>query len=77
MKMKNLNFCNVLASLSVNTENMIIALGNCPEVFLGKGALKICNKSTGEHPCESAISIKLQSKKKHTTLRNIKSILEE
>ena len=33
-----------------------------PEVFLGKGVLKICGKFTGEHPCRSAISIKLQSK---------------
>ena len=31
------------------------------EVFLGKGVLKICSKFTGEHPCRSAISIKLQS----------------
>ena len=30
-----------------------------PEVFLGKGVLKICSKFTGEHPCQSAISIKL------------------
>ena len=30
-------------------------------MFLGKGALKICSKFTGEHPCRSAISIKLQS----------------
>ena len=30
-------------------------------LFLGKGALKICSKLTGEHPCRSAISIKLQS----------------
>ena len=30
-----------------------------PEVFLGKGVLKICSKCTGEHPCRSAISIKL------------------
>ena len=33
-----------------------------PEVFLEKGVLKICSKFTGEHPCRSAISIKLQSK---------------
>ena len=26
-----------------------------PEVFLGKGVLKICSKFTGEHPCRSAI----------------------
>ena len=32
-----------------------------PEVFVGKGALIICSKFTGEHPCGSAISIKLQS----------------
>ena len=32
-----------------------------PEVFLGKGVLEICSKFTGEHPCQSAISIKLQS----------------
>ena len=25
-----------------------------PEVFLGKGILKICSKFTGEHPCQSA-----------------------
>ena len=30
------------------------------EVLLGKGVLKICSKFTGEHPCRSAISIKLQ-----------------
>ena len=28
---------------------------------LGKGVQKKCNKFTGEHPCRSAISIKLQS----------------
>ena len=32
-----------------------------PEVFLGKGVPKICSKFTGEHPCRSVISIKLQS----------------
>ena len=30
-----------------------------PEVFLGKGVLKICSKFTGAHPCRSAISITL------------------
>ena len=30
-----------------------------PEVFLRKGVLKICSNFTGEHPCRSAISIKL------------------
>ena len=32
------------------------------ELFLRKGVLKICSKFTREHPCWSAISIKLQSK---------------
>ena len=32
-----------------------------PDVFLGKGVLKICSKLTGEDSCRSAISIKLQS----------------
>ena len=31
------------------------------EVFCLKVVLKICNKFTGEHPCRSAILIKLQS----------------
>ena len=32
-------------------------------MILGKGVLKICSKFTGEHPCGSAISIKLLAKK--------------
>ena len=34
---------------------------NRPDVFLGKGVLKICSKFTGKHSSRSAISIKLQS----------------
>ena len=30
-----------------------------PELFLGKGVLKICSKFTGEYPCRSVISVKL------------------
>ena len=30
-----------------------------PEVFLGKGVLKICSKFTGEHQCRSVISFAL------------------
>ena len=36
---------------------------------LGKGVLKICSKFTVEHPCRSAISIKLQSNVIEITLR--------
>ena len=38
-----------------------IARSSHPEVFLGK-VLKICSKFAGEHPCRSAISVKLQGK---------------
>ena len=30
-----------------------------PQVFLGKGVLKVCSKFIGEHPCQSVVSIKL------------------
>ena len=39
-----------------------------PEVFSRKGVLKICIKFTGEHPCRSVISIKLQSNVTEITL---------
>ena len=41
-----------------------------PEVFLGKDVLKIRSKFTGEHPCRSVISIKLQSKFIEITLQH-------
>ena len=41
-----------------------------PEVFLGKGVLKICSKFTGEHSCRSKISIKLQSNFIEITLQH-------
>ena len=34
---------------------------NRPEVFLGNCVPKICSKFTGEHQCQCAISVKLQS----------------
>ena len=30
-----------------------------PQVFLGKGVPKICSRFTGEHPCQSVISIEI------------------
>ena len=41
-----------------------------PEVFLFKGVLKIYSKFTGEHSCQSEISVKLQSNFIEITLRN-------
>ena len=43
---------------------------NPPYVFFRKVILKICSKFTGEHPCRSAISIKLFSKFIEITLRH-------
>ena len=40
------------------------------EVFLGKCILKICSKFTREHPCRSAISIKMQSNFVEITLQH-------
>ena len=45
-----------------NSQETISFLGNSPpEVSLGKGVLQICSKFAGEHTCQSAISIMLQS----------------
>ena len=41
-----------------------------PEVFLEKAVLKIWSKFTGEHPCRSVISIKLQSNFNEIALRH-------
>ena len=41
-----------------------------PDVLLRKGVQKICSKLTGEHPCRSAISIKLQSNFIEISLRH-------
>ena len=38
---------------------MVKYRGSRSPVFLEKGVLKKCSKFTGEHPCRSAISIKM------------------
>ena len=38
---------------------LLLSRSSRPEVFLRKVVLKICSKSTGEHPCRSVISINL------------------
>ena len=43
----------------IKFQSVTIYRSSHPEVFLGKGAMKICSQFTGEHPCWSAISIKL------------------
>ena len=49
-------------SLFQSSESCIVLFrSNRPEVFLGKGVLKICSKFTGEYLSRSVISRKLQS----------------
>ena len=50
---------------------VLMSRSSHPEVFLAKGALKICSKFTGEHPCRSAIPIKLQSNVIGIVLRHV------
>ena len=38
---------------------------NMQQIYLGKGVLKICSKSTGEYPCQSVISCKGTLLKSH------------
>ena len=38
---------------------LFIEKSSSPEVFLGKGVLKICSMFKGEHLCRSVISVKL------------------
>ena len=48
--------------INKNFFNLKLFRSSQPEVFLKKGVPKICIKFTGEHPCQSVISIKLQSR---------------
>ena len=59
-----------LKSKNINILIILIDKSSHPEVFLEKDVLKICSKFTGEHPCRSAISIKLQSNFTEITLRH-------
>ena len=56
--------------ISYRTVSSTIYRSSYPEVFLRKVILEICSKFTGEHPCRSAISIKLQSNFIEITLRH-------
>ena len=40
-------------------QTFVLFRSSHPDMFLEKGVLKICSKLTGEHRCQSAISIKL------------------
>ena len=68
MGMKNVYFMSDL--LIFSSHSFSYDRSSHPEVFLGKGVLKICSRFTGEHPCRSAISKKLQSDFIEITLRH-------
>ena len=54
------HFC-AMKSMASNEHRERKSRSSHSEVFLRKGVVKTCSKFTGEHPCGSAISIKLQS----------------
>ena len=58
---QHVNVSLKIGFIGLTMKNVTKFRGSHPEVFLGEGVLKICGKFTGEHPCWSAISIKLQS----------------
>ena len=49
----------ILLFMSYHFSKKLTFRSSDPEVFLVKDALRICSKFTREHPCRSAISIKL------------------
>ena len=55
------NLGKPLRLLRTVTTKLTIDRSSHQKVLLGKGVLKICSKFTGEHPCQSVISIKLQA----------------
>ena len=56
--------------MSFKYKNSWIFRRSLPDVFLRKGILKIRSKFTGEHPCQSVISIKLHCKFINIALRH-------
>ena len=63
LKINNLRFWSIFKLCnSLKKQKRGTCRSSYPEVFLEKGVLKICRKFTREHPCRSAISIKLVAK---------------
>ena len=62
---KNFIFCAVLITQRIERYNCRGITrryrNSSPQVFLGKSVLKLCRKFTGEQPCQTVVSIKLQS----------------
>ena len=58
--MKGLSLAKICLRPEGASLNCPLVSISLPDVFLEESVLKICSKFTGEHPCRSAISIKLQ-----------------
>ena len=54
----------------ISSSKLIHFRSNPPELFLEKSVIKICSKFTGEHPCQSVISLKLFCNFSEITLRH-------
>ena len=59
-----------IPSHSCHVNSILYYKSSRPEVFLRKGALKICCKFIEEHPCQSLVSIKLLCNFIKITLRH-------
>ena len=68
-------FNNVKYNVIYLLQNIKSIRSSRPEMFLGKGVLKICSKFTGEHPCGRVILIQLQSNFIEITLRFGRSLV--
>ena len=55
---RNVNYGHSTKTVAFFVLFVAVSRSSHPRVFLGRGALKICSKFTGEHSCQSAISIK-------------------
>ena len=61
-KQLTLSMCDYISVLVISIFLAVKMIRSCrPELFLKKDVLKISSKFTEEHPCQSAILIKLQS----------------
>ena len=67
---KHIAILNIISIHLLTKVHIVMFKSSPPEVFPGKGVLKIRSKFTREHPCRSAISIKLLCNLIEITLRH-------
>ena len=67
---KHIAILNIISIHLLTKVHVVMFKSSPPEVFPGKDVLKIRSKFTREHPCRSAISIKLLCNLIEITLRH-------